>query len=72
MLNISYKVLILGATILLLAFLITAGIDLIRYNEYKTSAPLYLYIIVRALVFALPSAILFVVAVIIRCKIKKR
>lgn len=64
-----YKILYAVSVVLLVIFAIVLGVD---YSTYRTySAPLYIYVVTRAVEFVIPSIIVFVVAKIIKKKCDK-
>ncbi|MBP3437356.1 MAG: hypothetical protein J6K61_05575 [Clostridia bacterium] len=65
-----YKFLFAVSALLALGFLISFGCDVFLYDTYLTSAPLYLYAIVRAFAYLLPAALVFLVALLLRKKWK--
>lgn len=67
-----YKVLFSISIILLGLFVITTIIDYINYNSTLNSAPFYVFILVNAIIYVLPSAILAVIAFILKRKSKSK
>ena len=69
-----YKILYVCSTLLVIGFAIECGVDIYKYNAklYIGSAPLYLYILVNAIIYLLPSLVLFLVGVILKKKFAKR
>jgi len=63
-----YKILYGVSALLLLAFCIMLGVDGYHYDAMFTSAPFYVFILIRAVEFLLPSGILFTVALILNKK----
>ena len=63
-----YKILFIISALLLTGFFISFGVDIYKYDDYKTSAPLYAYALVRMIEFILPSIIVFIVGMIIKKK----
>lgn len=63
-----YEFLYLVSMFLIIAFIIILGIDYSNYDTGGTSAPFYVFIVVRTLEFVLPSIIVFVIAKIIKKK----
>ncbi len=63
-----YKILFIISALLLMCFFISFGVDIYKYDDYKTSAPLYAYALVRMIEFILPSIIVFIVGMIIKKK----
>ena len=66
-----HKFLYVIAALLFLGFGISFGVDAINYNDYMGSAPLYVYAIIRAVEFLVPSIVVFVIALFIRKRIQK-
>ena len=68
-----HKILYIIAALLLMAFAISFGIDVYYYQNYgyMGSAPLDVYLLVRAIEFLLPSVILFTVSIICKRKLSK-
>lgn len=62
----TYKFLYSISILLIVGFAIRLGADYFKYDAMLTSAPFYVYIITRALEFLLPSAIIFVVAKVLK------
>ena len=54
------------SALFVITFVITFGIDAYKYNTgiYIGSAPLDLYLLVRAIEFIIPSIIFFIIAII--------
>ena len=69
-----YKFLYFVAALLVLGFAIASGIDAYKYNTggYLGSAPLYLYILVDAVEYLLPSLAFFIAAIICKKKFVKK
>ena len=67
-----YKFLYIVSAVLFVAFVVAFFVDACKYNEYIGSAPLYVYLLVRALEFALPSVIVLLVALLARRKTRKK
>ncbi|MBQ8908157.1 MAG: hypothetical protein IJY71_06195 [Clostridia bacterium] len=65
-----YKFFYLVAALLVLGFLIRFGVDVFLYDTYLTSAPLYLFALVRAFAFLLPAALVFLVGLLLKKKLK--
>ena len=63
-----YKILYAISAILVIVFIVASGVDVYKYNTggYIGSAPLWLYILLRAIQFILPSIIVFVIASIFK------
>ena len=72
--NNVYKFLYVVSALLFLAFAISFGVDAYKYLNkiYVGSAPLELYLLLRAIEFALPSVILFIVGLIVKKKFSKK
>ena len=68
-----YKFLYIVAALLFVGFAIAFGVDACKYNTggYLGSAPLYLYILVNAIMYLLPSLAFFIAALICRKKFAK-
>lgn len=66
--KIIYKFLYIVSACLAVGFVINFGVDILKYNGYNTSAPLYVYALVRLFEFILPSIIVFVVAIFVKKK----
>ena len=69
-----YKFLYIVAALLVIGFAIASGVDAYKYNTggYLGSAPLYLYILVNAIEYLLPSLAFFVAALICKKKFVKK
>ena len=63
-----YKILFTISILLLIAFVVNTIIDYINYTTTLNSAPFSVFILVNAIVFILPSAILAVIGFIIKRK----
>ena len=63
-----YKLLYICSGLLILGFCIGVAADYVRYDTMANSAPFYVFIMVRLLEFVLPSAILFIVAKVLKKK----
>ena len=63
---VAYKIFYLLSALLVVAFLVAFLIDAFCYSSYIGSAPFYLYPLVDAILFLLPSAILFGVGFILQ------
>lgn len=59
------------STLLVVGFIIRTTVDYIQYNEIQNSAPFYIFILARALVFLLPAMISLVLASIFKKKFNK-
>lgn len=66
-----YKFLYLVSIFLILIFIIMVGMDFMKYNPDNNSAPFYTFVIERALVFILPSIIIFTIGTITKRKYRK-
>ena len=62
------KILYGVSALLLLVFFVMLVVDYLHYDAMLTSAPFYVFILIRAIEFLLPSAILFTVALILNKK----
>ena len=69
-----YKFLYIAAALLVVGFAIASGVDAYKYNTggYLGSAPLYLYILVNAIMYLLPSLAFFVTGIICRKKFAQK
>ncbi len=69
-----YKILYAISAILVIVFIVASGVDVYKYNTggYIGSAPLWLYILLRAIQFVLPSIIVFVIAIICKKHFRKK
>lgn len=54
------------STILVVCFLVKTIIDYTQYSSTVNSAPFYIWILVNALYFIVPSIILFIVGIVIK------
>lgn len=63
-----YKFLYAVSAFLVLGFAIHFGVDAYKYNTYLGSAPLYVYALVHAVVYLVPSLIVFIVALAVKKK----
>lgn len=63
-----HKFLYAVSAFLVLGFVIRFGVDVYKYDIYMGSAPLYVYALVRAIEFIVPSIIVFIVSVIVKKK----
>ena len=72
--EVVYKILYAIAAILIFAFVVASGVDVYKYNTggYIGSAPLWLYILLRAIQFVLPSIIVFLIAFIFKKYFRKK
>ncbi len=66
-----YKFLYLVCAFLILGFCIRLAMDYFAYDAIINSAPFYTYVIIRAVEFVAPSAIIFIVAIILKNKYNK-
>lgn len=66
------KVLYAISILLAVGFVIRLGVDYFMYDKVANSAPFYAYVIVRALEFILPSAIVFIVARLLKKKTSQK
>lgn len=64
-----YQILYAISIILLVLFVVMVNVDYLRYRMY--SAPFYIYVIIRAVEFAIPSLVVFVLARIMKRKSSK-
>ena len=69
-----YKFLYIMASLLAIGFSIAFGVDAYNYNAggYLDSAPLYVYALVDAVEYLLPSLALFIAAIICKKKFVKK
>ena len=68
-----YKILYAVSALLILCFAVFFGVDIYHYNtRVMGSAPLYLYALVRAIEFIVPSIIVFIVALIVKKKLTNK
>ena len=69
-----YKFLYIVAALLVVGFAIKSGVDTYKYNAgiYVGSAPLYVYILVNAIEFLVPSLVFFVAGLIFKKKFAKK
>ncbi len=59
-----YKILYIAAILLFIGFAVRLGVD---YSNYRmTSAPFYLYIIIRSFEFLVPALIVFMIGVAVK------
>ena len=65
-----HKFLYIVSILLLVGFSIRLIADYCTYNQYS-SAPFYLYIVVRTIEFIIPSIIIFIVAQVLKKKYNK-
>ena len=64
-----YKFLYAVAALLVLGFAIHTIVDAVRYDSTLTSFPFYAFVIAHAVVYLLPSLIIFIAALIVKKKI---
>ena len=69
-----YKFLYILAAVLVVGFAIAFGVDAYKYStgDYLGSAPLYVYALVDAVEYLLPSLAFFVAAIICKKKFVKK
>ena len=67
-----WKILFTLSILLLAAFVVNTIIDYINYSTSFTSAPFSVFILVNAVMFILPSAILAIIGLIIKRKINRQ
>lgn len=69
-----YKFLYALSALLVVGFAIGSGVDIYKYNTcgYLGSAPLYVYILVNAIEYLLPSLAFFVAAIICKKRFAKK
>ena len=69
-----YKFLYLLSALLVVGFAIGTGVDIYKYNtgSYLGSAPLYVYILVNAIEYLLPSLAFFIAGLICKKKFAKK
>lgn len=67
-----YKFLYAVSAFMALGFVIHTVIDMCRYNSMLTSFPLYAFVIVHAIVYLVPSIIIFIAALIVKKKFKSK
>lgn len=63
-----YKLMYGISALLLIGFCIRTAADYLQYSSTFTSAPFYLWVIVRAVEFILPGIIVFIAARLIKKK----
>ena len=63
-----YKILFTISFLLLATFAVTTIIDYINYSTTLNSAPFYVFILVNAIMFILPSIVLAIIGFIIKRK----
>ena len=68
-----YKFLYIVGALLVVGFVIAFGVDVYKYNTggYLGSAPLYVYALVDAVEYLLPSLAFFIAAIICKKKFVK-
>lgn len=57
---------------LIVGFFVRMGVDYVKYDSVKNSAPFYVFVIERMVEFVVPCIILFVVGIIAKKKFKGR
>lgn len=69
-----YKFLYIVAALLVVGFAIAFGVDAYKYNsgEHLGSAPLYVYALVDAVEYLLPSLVFFIAGLICKKKFAKK
>lgn len=69
-----YKFLYIVAALLVLCFVIAFGVDAYKYcnNIYLGSAPLYVYALLEAIAYLIPSFVFFIVAIFCKKKFAKK
>lgn len=65
-----YKILYAVSIFLVITFIIVSGVDYYLYNTTLNSAPFYLFIILRAAEFIIPSIIVFIIGKVIKKNIQ--
>lgn len=65
-----YKIFYIAAIILTAAFCVLVAIDSYRYTNTLNSAPFYVFVLARAVVFLTPALIAFIVGKILHKKSK--
>lgn len=66
-----YKFMYVISTLLVVGFIIRTTVDYIQYNETLNSAPFYVFILARALVFLLPAIVSLILASVFKKKFNK-
>ena len=69
-----YKFLYILSALLVVGFAIDTGVDIYKYNTggYMGSAPLYVYILVNAIEYLLPSLAFFIAGLSCKNKLAKK
>ena len=69
-----YKLLYILSALLVFGFAIDTGVDIYKYNTggYLGSAPLYVYILVNAIEYLLPSLAFFIAGLVCKKKFTKK
>ncbi len=69
-----YKFLYIVAALLVVGFAVAFGVDAYKYHTggYLGSAPLYVYALVDALEYLLPSVAVFIAAILCKRKFAKK
>ncbi|MBQ7385090.1 MAG: hypothetical protein IJW04_01135 [Ruminococcus sp.] len=65
-----YKIFYIAAIMLTAAFCVLVAVDSYRYTASLNSAPFYVFVLARALVFLTPALIAFIVGKILHKKSK--
>lgn len=65
-----YKIFYIAAIMLAAAFCVLVAVDSYRYTHSLNSAPFYVFVLARALVFLTPALITFIVGMILHKKTK--
>lgn len=65
-----YKIFYIAAIMLAAAFCVLVAVDSYRYTHSLNSAPFYVFVLARALVFLTPALITFIVGRILHKKTK--
>lgn len=65
-----YKLFYIASIMLAAAFCVLVAIDAYKYSTTLNSAPFYVFVYARAIVFLLPSLITFIIGRILHKKIK--
>ncbi len=65
-----YKIFYIAAIMLAAAFCVLVAVDSYRYTHSLNSAPFYVFVLARALVFLTPALITFIVGKILHKKTK--
>ena len=64
----TYKFLYVISALLVLGFVIHTIVDACRYDSMLTSFPFYVFVLGHAVVYLVPSLIVFIVALIVKKK----